>query len=49
MSGVTPAAWQRRYVFWRASPLWMKAALKTDIGQQVARDTQQILKDYLNS
>ena len=25
-----------------------EAALKTDIGQQVSQDTQQILKDYLN-
>src|ERR1700720_2195667 len=25
-----------------------KAAVKTDIGQQVSQDTQQILKDYLN-
>ena len=26
-----------------------EAALKTDIGQQVSQDTQQILKDYLTS
>ena len=25
-----------------------EAALKTDIGQQVSQDTQQILRDYLN-
>jgi hypothetical protein len=25
-----------------------EAALKTDIGQQVSQDTQQILNDYLN-
>jgi hypothetical protein len=33
--------------FSREPDRWEEAALKTDIGQQLSQDTQQILKDYL--
>jgi hypothetical protein len=35
--------------FLESQPPVDESSTKTDIGQQVAQDTQQILKDYLNS